>query len=275
MPAGSSPLTRPRGRLPARVYWFRRGLVLGTPVLLVIGFAHLLGGGGGSTPPKAELADAGTSTHSTPSSPHPSGPTATDTAPIIPSSTPLATPDGPCKTDDLSVQPGVPSPKAGGPVIIQVQVSTTRDACTFTASPKTLAVKVTSGSDRVWSSQDCHSAVPTRSLIVRSSTPVTVPVSWNGRRSVPGSCNDTQAWARAGYYHALAAVIGSTPADVQFRLSVPPRPVVTKTAKPKTDAKSKKTPSSGSSGSSSGGSSGGGAQGKGTKCGGDNTASSC
>jgi hypothetical protein len=271
MPAGSSPLTRPRGRLPARVYWFRRGLVLGTPVLLVIGFAHLLGGGGGSTPPKAQLADAGTSTHSTPSSPHPSGPTVTGHAPITPSSTPLAIPDGPCKTDDLSVQPAVPHPLAGGPVVIQIQVSTTRDACTFTASPTTLAVKVTSGSDRVWSSQDCHPAVPTRSLIVRSSTPVTVPVSWNGRRSVPGSCNDTQAWARAGYYHALAAVIGSTPADVQFRLSVPPRPVVTKTAKPKTDPKSSpksnRAPSSGSSGS--------GAQGKGTKCGGDNTASSC
>jgi hypothetical protein len=34
-----------------------------------------------------------------------------------------------------------------------------------------------------------------------------------------------------------AAAIGSEPADAQFRLSVPPRPVVTKTAHPK----SKKT----------------------------------
>jgi hypothetical protein len=124
---------------------------------------------------------------------------------------------------------------------------------------------VTSGNDRVWSSQDCKSAVPTRSVVVRSAAPVTVPVTWSGRRSSPGSCDTSEAWARPGYYHALAAVIGSEPADVQFKLSVPPRPVVTKTAKPKT--KKSAAPSGGASGS--------GANGKGTKCGGDNAASTC
>jgi hypothetical protein len=245
--------------------------VLGTAVLLVVGFAHLLGGGGGGggTDPQARLAgDATTPTRS--SSPRTAGPYAIPTGVgssggATPNQAPLAQPDGPCQADDVSVTPSIPSAKAGGRIAIEVKLSVAQPACTFAVSAKSLAVKVTSGNDRVWSSQDCKSAVPTRSVVVRSAAPVTVPVTWSGRRSSPGSCDSSEAWARPGYYHALAAVIGSEPADVQFKLSVPPRPVVTKTAKPKT--KKSATPSGGASGS--------GANGKGTKCGGDNAASTC
>jgi hypothetical protein len=260
-----SPLTHPRGRLPARVYWFRRGIVLGTAVLLVVGFAQLVGGGGGGgKDPQARLAGDAT-TPTTTAAPRTAGPVAVPTAVgssrgATPSQVPLAQPDGPCQPDDISVTPSVPSARAGGRIAIQVKLSVAQPACTFAVSASSLAVKVTSGNDRVWSSQDCRSAVPTRSVVVRSAAPVTVPVTWSGRRSSPGSCDSSESWARPGYYHALAAVIGSEPADVQFRLSVPPRPVVTKTAKPKT----KKS-----------GSSSGGASGKGTKCGGDNAASTC
>jgi hypothetical protein len=280
-------LTHPRGHLPARVYWFRRGLVLGTAVLLVVGFAHLLGGGGGAPSPQATLAgDPTTPKASQP--PRTAGPyavptgTSASTGPSAARSStpaavapPLAQPDGPCQPDEVSVAPSVPTANAGGRVAIQVKLSVARPACTLAVSAKTLAVKVTSGSDRVWSSQDCKAAVPTRSVVVRSAAPATVPVTWSGRRSSEGSCDSSQGWARPGYYHVLAAVIGSEPADVQFKLSVPPRPVVTRTAKPKTTKKS--NPPAGSTGASTKGGQGGqgGAQGKGTKCGGDNAASSC
>ena len=42
-----------RGSLPARVYWTRRLMVLGTAVLLVIGIARLLGGGSDDSTPRA------------------------------------------------------------------------------------------------------------------------------------------------------------------------------------------------------------------------------
>jgi len=65
----------------------------------------------------------------------------------------------------------------------------------------------------------------------RSAEPTTVTVSWSGRRS-DEDCSRSTAWALPGYYHVVAAVIGSEPNDAQFRLGSPPRPVVTKTAKP-------------------------------------------
>jgi hypothetical protein len=274
-----SPLTHPRGRLPARVYWFRRVLVLGTAVLLLVGFAHLVGGDGGGEQPRARLAGDPTTPRpsATPGAPRTAGPYVVPTGPAAAHSTtaanqpPLARPDGPCQPNDISVTPTVPNAKAGGRIAIQVKLSVAQPACTFAVSPTTLAVKVTSGSDRVWSSQDCKSAVPTRSVVVRSAAPVTIPVTWSGRRSNPDSCDHSQAWARPGYYHALAAVIGSEPADVQFKLSVPPRPVVTRTAKPKT----KKSAPSKTDPTRSSGAKGTGAKGTGTKCGGDNAASSC
>ena len=45
-----STLARPRGKLPARVYWFRRGLVLVVTLGLVFGIGKLLGGGAGAGP---------------------------------------------------------------------------------------------------------------------------------------------------------------------------------------------------------------------------------
>ena len=40
----------PRGRLPQRVYWVRRGVVLGVALLLVFGIARLIGGTGEDDP---------------------------------------------------------------------------------------------------------------------------------------------------------------------------------------------------------------------------------
>jgi hypothetical protein len=279
-----SSLTHPRGRLPARVYWVRRGLVLGSAAVLVFGFAHLLGsgGGGGGQQPRAQLTG---SVHHTPTShptPSPQGPVALQTVgagkhqgakptkrpPATTSKTPvvLASPDGPCAADDISARPEVDHASAGGPVDIRLQLTATRPACTFDVSSRTVAVKITSGPDSVWSSQLCRRAVPKQSVVVRSAQPAVVPVTWSGRRS-DGSCGPSNDWARPGYYHVIAAVIGSAPTDTQFKLSLPPRPVVTKTAHPKprhTDP----SPSDGSTGST-------GSTGKGTVCGGDNAAGSC
>ena len=78
-------------------------------------------------------------------------------------------------------------------------------------------VKVTSGEDRFWSTQDCGGAVPKQSVVVRREAPTTVSMAWNGLRS-DADCSRTTSWAEPGYYHVVAAAFGAEPTDVQFRL---------------------------------------------------------
>src|SRR3954464_15623981 len=107
-----------RGRLPARVYWVRRVMVLGVAVLLVVGVARLLGGSSdaSSEPDRAAtVADTADPTV-TPST---NAPATTDgehhrasagaTDPV----TRVAMPSGPCRADDIAMTPSVPKPIAG------------------------------------------------------------------------------------------------------------------------------------------------------------------
>jgi hypothetical protein len=258
-------VVNPRGRLPARVYWFRRSLVLLTALALVFAIGRLLSGSG-ATP----TTDRATVTASTPT-PVPSRgvagpvplqpattaagqPTGPRAAPPQPTGTPvaLALPSGPCALDEITVTPTVPTASALSRVDLVLQLTGIKPACTFSVSSRTVVAKVTSGKDRIWSSQDCPHSIQPTSVVVRSAEPTNVVVSWSGRRS-DEECSRSTAWALPGYYHLTAAVIGSEPNDTQFRLSAPPRPVVTKTVKPHQKKK----------------------QGSGTVCGGDNAAGSC
>lgn len=248
-------VVRPRGRLPARVYWFRRAMVVLTAMALVFAIGRLLTGSGSSAPDDTAAVTAAHPSRSTPTlgwaGPTPirtatsgKAPRATGT-PVV-----LAAPSGPCAVDEITVTPSVPTATAGAPVELVLELTGIKPACTFAVSSRTLVAKVTSGHDRIWSTQDCPRAIRTTTVVVRSATPTRVVVPWTGRRSDEG-CPRATSWALPGYYHVVAAAIGSEPADGQFRLSVPPRPVVTKTAKPKTKRS------------------------KETVCGGDNAATSC
>lgn len=262
----SNSVTHPRGRLPARVYWTRRGLLVAVVVGLVVGITHLVGGGGSA--PSAPAARMAASQRSTAPDPQPvvQGPAAVVTTPArhrkhakngkqhqapsaTPSATPLAAPDGPCNPGDLSAEPVITQAAAGHPIDLDLAIHGTAAACTFKVSPKTLVVKVTSGPDDIWSSQDCRHAVPHRTVVVRSAKPAEVTVSWDGHRSGE-RCGASNPWAEPGYYHAHAAVLGSVPSDQQFQLTLPPRAVITKTVHPK-PTRSGKTDGNGVSGKQS------------------------
>lgn len=276
-------MLEPRGALPARVYWTRRGVVIGVALLFVYLFAHLLAGGGGSSSPaSAHLSDHHAQASSSPK-PTPSAVVTKTTSPNLNaltgkqgkagkhgkknahSAADLAAPSGPCNAAQMAAQPLVKKAKAGNPVRIKLALTSPQAACTFDASGKSIAVKISSGSDGIWSSQDCHGVIGGGNVVVRSAQPAVVPVKWSGRRSQPGDCGPSNDWAQPGYYHVLAAVIGGNPTDTQFRLSVPPTPVITKTAHPK--------PHKHHAGSSPTASDA--AQGKGTSCGGDIAAGNC
>lgn len=239
-------VTNPRGRQPARVYWVRRAAVLVTVLLLVFAVGRLLVGGGGSDDPTAVTAGdhssptTPTTPSSTPTSAAPIGPVPAGTTPATtpvkkPSTAPpvkLAEPTGPCAVDEVTVAPEAMSARVAGTRIPMVlELTGIRPACTFHVSPETVAVRVNSGNDRIWSSQDCTASIRPQTVVVRSATPAKVVVHWSGRRS-DDECSRSTAWALPGYYKVTSAAIGSEASDARFQLVSPPRPVVVQTITP-------------------------------------------
>src|SRR6476661_5968746 len=154
-----------RGPLPARVYWTRRVLVIGTAVLLVFAIGRLLVGGSDASSNDSARLTAGkrspapTTSVPTTTAPAPRRTVATTTAPA------LAEPSGPCTGADLAVTPKVASAVAGRDVMVVLQVrSISTPACTWRVGAESLAVRITSGRDAIWSSADCPRAVPRRDV---------------------------------------------------------------------------------------------------------------
>lgn len=239
--------TLTRGPLPARVYWRRRIVVLGTALALVVGIAQLLGrGSDGSSGPDDSARLAGAPTRSATPSPDTTSatsPAATRTArPTKPTPTPsptLAAPSGPCDDADIAVTPAVAravaGPRHGVDLVLRLR-TITAEACTWTVSPRTLTLKITSGRDAIWSSRDCPRALPATQVTVRRAADTTVPMHWNARRSDEG-CPARTDWALPGWYHVKVAALGGEPADVQFELLAPTAPQVTITPSPKQQGK--------------------------------------
>ena len=223
-----------RGPLPARVYWTRRVLVLGTAFLLVFGIARVLSGGSDASSGPQQVTEVAadptpTATSDTPTvtpTQYQPGKGKTSHAPV------LAQPDGPCSDEDIAVEPDVRKPVAGQDVTIVLRLRTiTADACTWRVSHDSLTLKITSGQDEVWSSRECPRAIPKSSVVVRKAVSSTVQVTWNSRRS-DDRCSRLTEWAMPGYYHVVAAALAGEPADVQFRLDAPTSQQITRSPSP-------------------------------------------
>jgi hypothetical protein len=231
----TGPTRRP---LPARVYWVRRLMLLGIAALLVVGFAQLLGGGsnGSSGADTATQAAART----TPSTNGPSTPTGSSTGRAhrhhrhhaSASYSPVAMPSGPCADDDVSIAPSVRHTIAGQDVKIVLDLSTiSSPACDWTLSGTSLALKITSGPDLIWTTVQCAHAIPTQDLVLRQGQPTRGRLTWNARRSAPG-CPVQTDWALPGTYHLHVAALAGQPQDVTFALDLPTAPTITRTAHP-------------------------------------------
>lgn len=232
-----------RGPLPARTYWVRRLMVLGTAVLLVFAIGRMLGSGSdGSDGDDAAQLSADTPTSSAPTTTGTStAPTATATRTGKPrkgrtSAAPvLATPTGPCLGSDVVVEPQVRNAVAGRDVLVGLRLRTiTSEACTWRVSPDTLTLNITSGDDRIWSSRDCPRAIVRRDVVVRRAVTTKVGVIWSdAKRSDEDGCTARTDWAGAGWYHVTAAALGGEPSDLQFELTLPTAATITRTATPK------------------------------------------
>lgn len=235
---------RPRGPLPPRVYWTRRLLVLGVPLLLVVVLARVLGGSAdGSDEDRATQASART-TPSGSAGPL-AGPSAPDPAEARkarrkarqaaqePPEPVLAEPTGPCDPADIVVTPTLTEAVGDSDVPITLNLRTlVAEACTWQVSPETLTVTITSGDDHIWSSRECPASVPVQDVVVRQAVDHPVVVVWDDARRSDETCSEFAAWALPGWYHAQAAALGGDETDVQFELVAPSPAVVTKTVEP-------------------------------------------
>ncbi|WP_121253162.1 hypothetical protein [Nocardioides ferulae] len=230
-----------RGPLPASVYWRRRLIVFGGPLALVIVLAQVLGGssdGSSSDPGSATVVAADATGSGATESPSatptqkkarkPGRRKSKEPEPV------LAEPEGRCSGADISVTPEVDGAVAGRDVALTLGLRTLESpACLWKVSPDNLTLKITSGPDFVWSSQQCRRAVPRREVVVRNNATTPVEIVWEEAKRSDDDCSGLAGWAMPGWYHAIAAALGGEPTDVQFELETPPAPQVTKTAKPK------------------------------------------
>src|SRR5690606_13056880 len=148
----------------------RRGLVLGVVFLLVFGATRLFAGG--SDEPSASQV-SGTSTKQRSGADETSDESTSGSQPSTPKKRKkpkvvLASPDGPCGPAEVSVAATLSKAPAGGPeIIIPLELTTDREACTFVVSQRTVALKITSGKDLVWSSQHCGKVLGSHDVVVR------------------------------------------------------------------------------------------------------------
>ena len=227
-----------RGRLPARVYWVRRLMVLGIAMLLVVGIAKMLGGssdgsGGDTARNVADTAPTtGITTSSAPTTPDENAGGKHHRNKVDDPATPVAMPSGPCEASDVAITPSVPKPIAGGDIKLVLDVSSLNTpACTWTLSGRSMALKITSGNDLIWTSSQCPKAIRKQDLVIRQSDPTRVKLTWDARRSEPG-CPKETTWAMPGTYHLHVAALAGQPQDTTFLLTAPSPAQVTKTAHP-------------------------------------------
>ena len=189
-------------RLPARVYWVRRLVVLGIPLIIVAVVVWLVVGRGSDEDPTP---DAQT----------------TSTTPVE-DPTPTETPDlAGCTPAVLSMAmtPDAVSFSAGVSATFTVSITNTgTEACLLDAGEVHREILVTSGSDRVWSSRDC--IVPgteKRVLLLPAGGNDTTSFAWNRIRSAEG-CPQGLPAPGAGTYSAQLTLGGTGAPPAVFGL---------------------------------------------------------
>jgi hypothetical protein len=241
-----STVARPRGPLPARVYWVRRLLLLTVAGLLVVGVHRVLTFQGGEDEPATAASTVG-------------APFELPTLAVPPSSSPemliraerrkakLPPPDGPCDPADVLVTPIIEAAHVGRPVQIILELTTTRSrACEFEVSGESVAVNVSipdGARELLWTTQDCPSALAETTVVARRDVPGRAVAEWDGRRS-DERCSVLTEWVLPGTYLVEAVALGgSETGEQEFELDSAVRETVTRSVKP--------TPSSGPTGGES------------------------
>ena len=90
--------------------------------------------------------------------------------------------------------------------------------CIARVTRKNFELKIYSGSDRIWSTADCRSAIKPISRKLASEHAVAWSLTWDGKRS-KSNCKSAQEAPRPGTYVATAQLEGAEPVQLRMLLS--------------------------------------------------------
>ncbi|MFC0040548.1 hypothetical protein [Actinomadura rayongensis] len=180
-------------------YWKRRAVVLGG-MLAAVGL--LAWGCSAGTGPDRPVRDAAALASASPAAPT-ALPTVTVTAQVTRTAAPRRRAGDACDRKDVVVDLAVSRTVYGRkdrPELRLTAVNTGAAACRFATGPKALDVRISSGSDRVWTASWCARGDASPRLL-RRGIPYVRTLTWDRRRS-SGRCGGSRPAARPGTYVA-------------------------------------------------------------------------
>jgi hypothetical protein len=191
---------QPVGPLPASTYWRRRVVLLVGALLLLLLVAKACSGGGSDT-----LSATGTTPSPSPSASQPPAvvPSPTVSQRASPSPAPLQT----CRNNVLQVtveSDAEAYPSGAAPRFTLTVRNIGTVACRRALGPGAVELRVFSGEDRIWSSDDCNESKEQGVLTLPAGAARATTVQWGGKRTRPGC--QTGDTAQPGTYRVSARV---------------------------------------------------------------------
>ena len=255
-----SGVLHPMGPEPAQTYWVRRGVLLAVVLLLativVFGVANLTKAAVATAPPPpippavtsptpsttprpstavstppagpapssatsgGPSASAPPSTSAVPSSSTAAKPSATPSARPSPTTTVIGTPD--CAPAGLRVKVSGDrslSPGQNNTFTLSL-VNPGARTCLTSVTDSNFELKIYSGKDRIWSSQDCGKTLAAFDKKLAPRAGVSWKMTWNGERSVKGKeCKRGADTPQSGTYWATAQLDGAKPVQLRMIIS--------------------------------------------------------
>ena len=222
-----SGLLRPVGPETAQIYWVRRAVVLGATMVLAVAVALIISGTSSGLAVQANPSPP-TAGYPVPSSASPSSMQAPMSTPAeVESSTSAVSTPAPkaaarkastkktnrsgtvdCSADELRpTLSGKQRLEPKKPNTFQLSLINGSDqTCMARVTKKNFELTIDSGSDRIWSTADCPSAVKSISRKLRAEHAVAWSLTWNGKRSKP-DCKSARKMLRPGRYVATAQLV--------------------------------------------------------------------
>lgn len=198
-------------------YWRRRVYVL-TGGIALIGMLAWACSGSGHKKPAAQVRDAAATT-SPQTAPAATAATPTPAVTVTVTATPTAASAGhagdQCDPGDVVVGVTPAATVFGGkqhPRFSLSVVNTGRRACTFDVGPKALLIRISSGADRVWSSDRCVGRAGANLQMLKRGVPYLATLDWDRRRC------DGETRAAAGTYVIAVGASGIRTQREVFRL---------------------------------------------------------
>lgn len=202
-------LLHPVGSQSAGVYWARRGALVLAVVAVIAALAFVF-----RPQPDAPVAAVPDGASVTPP--------ATPSAPTSASPTPSPTPTGPLACDatntDLALA-GYQKVKQDGKQPFALSITNTgTGTCVLDLKPSVLTLTVTSGTDRIWSTDDCTKWVPTYKGKLKAGKAYEFRITWPVARSSAG-CKVSKAMLGTGTYVGSAAFAKDATARQVFQVA--------------------------------------------------------